>query len=388
MSASTARSYSPQSSDDPVFDDIRPCRDDEVESELAKICADDELINGILRLKYPVLSKCIAPFLRPLVRGYLKKRAAKIRTVADFQNKVADVMRKMIASTTDGAVFEGFDKLEPGTGYLFISNHRDISLDPAFVDLALHDAGFDTVRIAIGDNLLRLPVATALMRLNKSFIVKRSITSPREKLKALTHLSTYIGLSIKDGHSIWIAQREGRAKDGNDRTEEAVLKMFHVYGRSLKESFKDYMVKLNIVPVAITYEYDPSDLAKARELYTKRTEGCYHKSQFEDIDSIVGGIKGYKGRVKICAGSPIKDGFETPAELAAIIDDFIWSHYVMYPTTLIAAGAAEQVDDAARQKFEQRIKAYPEELREQVLSMYAMPYRNLQQLQEQKAGRV
>ena len=376
----------PLTSGDPYFDDIRPCTDAEVRSELSKICRDQTVLQGIINFRYPLLSKLCPFILKPVVRSYLTKRTDNIHTIAQFQDRVANFMEHTIAATTDGVDFIGFDKLEKGTGYLFISNHRDISLDPAFIDFALYKHGLDTVRIAIGDNLLKNQAATSLMRLNKSFIVQRSVESPREKLKALTKLSTYIGLSIHEGHSVWIAQREGRAKDGDDRTEVSVLKMFHLYGRQLKLSFKDYIAGLNIVPVAISYEYDPADLAKARELDEKaRNNGVYRKGSMEDLLSIAGGIKGYKGRVTIHAGSPLKDGFETPEDLAAVIDRFIWEHYRMYPTALIAAGQSADVSAAEQAKFEQRLAQYPQELRARVLAMYAKPYENLQTLKKSSA---
>ncbi len=373
------------SSDDPIFEDIRPCHDSEVSTELMKICNDRELLQGIINFRYPTLSKLCPFILKPLVRQYLIRSCSQIKTIADFQKKVAGFMHHTIATTTDGVQFEGFDKLDKNTGYLFISNHRDISLDPAFIDLALFEQNCDTVRIAIGDNLLKSSAATSLMRLNKSFIVQRSVESPREKLKALTRLSAYIGLSVQEGHSVWIAQREGRAKDGDDRTEVSVLKMFHLYGRQLKLSFRDYIAGLNLVPVAISYEYDPSDLSKARELYEREVHGAYKKSRMEDLLSIAGGIKGYKGRIKIVAGQPIKDGFETPEELAGLIDAFIWQHYELFPTTLCAAGVSQGVSPADQQKFASRLAAYPEFLQDRVRAMYARPYLNLQSLQQRAA---
>ena len=367
------------SSADPCFDDIRPCRDDEVKNELEKIISDKFVIDNILKYSYPRLSSWL-PFIKPFVKYYLRQKISKINTISDFQKIVANYVQKMMSNTTDGVELVGFDKLEKNKGYLFISNHRDISLDPAFIDYALLMNGHDTVRIAIGDNLLKMPAATSLMRLNRSFIVMRSIESPREKLKALTHLSTYIGLSIKENVSVWIAQREGRAKDGNDKTEDAVLKMLSLYGRQKKQSFFEYMKTLNIVPVSITYEYDPNDLAKAKELYAKEKTGSYHKNEFEDIDTIIRGIRGYKGHVKLVAGSPIKDGFETAEDLSAIIDRFIWSNYAMYPSTLISAGITEEITAKQKEKFEERLSTYPMELRDKVRAMYARPYFNKDQL--------
>lgn len=363
-------------SNDPVFDDIRPCRDDEVQSELKKIVSDDLVLNSILKFRYPVSYKPFSFILKPLVKAYLSKKIKNIKTIRDFQLIVADFVKNMSEKTTDGVELVGFDRLEKNKGYLFISNHRDISLDPAYIDYALFESKLDTVRIAIGDNLLRMPAATSLMRLNKSFIVKRSIEAPREKLKAFNQLSSYIGLSIEEGNSVWIAQREGRAKDGNDKTEEAVLKMIGLYGRQKKMDFASYMKSLNIIPVSITYEYDPNDLNKANELYQKKANGEYKKDQFEDIDTIARGIREYKGRVKLVAGEPIKDGFETAEELAAIIDKFIWSNYELYPSSLLSYGTDVGVSSQEKEKFLQRINQYPEHLRELIKAMYAAPVKN------------
>lgn len=363
-------------SNDPVFDDIRPCRDDEVQSELKKIVSDDLVLNSILKFRYPVSYKPFSFILKPLVKAYLSKKIKNIKTIRDFQLIVADFVKNMSEKTTDGVELVGFDRLEKNKGYLFISNHRDISLDPAYIDYALFESKLDTVRIAIGDNLLRMPAATSLMRLNKSFIVKRSIEAPREKLKAFNQLSSYIGLSIEEGNSVWIAQREGRAKDGNDKTEEAVLKMIGLYGRQKKMDFASYMKSLNIIPVSITYEYDPNDLNKANELYQKKANGEYKKDQFEDIDTIARGIREYKGRVKLVAGEPIKDGFETVEELAAIIDKFIWSNYELYPSSLLSYGTDVGVSSQEKEKFLQRINQYPEHLRELIKAMYAAPVKN------------
>ena len=357
-------------SSDPIFDDIRPCNDSEVQVELKKIASDKLVIDSILKFRYPLLSKHFSFLLKPIVKMVLMRKVAKFKSIAGMMNHV-------ISSTTDGLTLEGFEKLVPNKGYLFISNHRDIALDPAFIDMALHAQGLDTVRIAIGDNLLRMPAATSLMRLNKSFIVRRSIASPRDKLKALSHLSTYIGLSIKENHSVWIAEREGRAKDGDDKAEAAVMKMLGLYGRTLKQSFKEYMSSLNIVPVSITYEFDPNDLAKANELdIRERNNGEYKKDKLEDIETITRGIRDYKGRVKVVCGEPITSGFETAEELCELIDNFIHQNYEMYPSTLISANVAEGVSDNDKIKFEQRLEKYPQNLRQRVCDMYAKPYLN------------
>lgn len=373
------------SSEDAIFDDIRPCRDDEAHQELAIIANDESLVNGIVKLRYPKLSKFIGPLLKIKVRSYIKHAVEQIHSIEQFQLQVAGAVTKMMNNTTDGVTFKGFENLDPNKGYLFISNHRDISLDPCFIDFAYHQYHNKTVRIAIGDNLLKMPAATALMRLNKSFIVKRSVTLPRERLREVNHLSHYIGLSLKEGHSIWIAQREGRAKDGNDCTEEAVLKMLNMFGRKQGLSFAQYMSSLNIVPVSITYEFDPGDVAKANELEERaRNNGKYQKSEFEDIKSIIKGINDYKGRVCIVAGQPIEGGFDNPSELAALIDKFIYLNYEFYPSVLLAAHKLSLASDEEianisaedKDKFAKRLSEYPEHLHQRILQMYAYPYIN------------
>src|SRR5574344_1502935 len=320
------------------FDDIRHYKDDEVPSAIQSILNDDVLISGISKYMFKKLPKFMVMALKPLLKFVLKRKFAKVNTIKQVQEFVATFMRGIIRDKTDGISFTGFDKLDPKKGYLFISNHRDISLDPAFINMALFAVNMDTVKIAIGDNLLRMPVATDLMRLNKSFIVKRSLSSVKEKIKAFSELSEYIGLSIKENHNVWIAQREGRAKDGNDVTEEAILKMFYMYGKKQGVSFKEYIKKLNIVPVAITYEYDPGDESKAKELYEKSQTGNYVKGEFEDIESIVGGINGYKGHVHLSAGAPLRGDYENASELAVEIDRYVYKHYRMFPSILLASG--------------------------------------------------
>lgn len=359
------------------FDDIRHYRDDEVHDAIQSILDNEELVTGIYKRIFGFLPDFLSKLGKPFIKFVLKMRFSRVRTIAQVQEYVAKFMKGIIRDTTDGFTCRGFEKLDPKKGYLFISNHRDISLDPAFIDMACYFNNLDTVKIAIGDNLLRMQVATDLMRLNKSFIVKRSVQG-RDKLKALAHLSEYIGRSIEENHNVWIAQREGRAKDGNDKTEEAILKMFYMYGKKKKLTFAEYVKTLNIVPVSITYEFDPGDAAKAKELYETEKNGSYVKSQFEDIDSIVGGINGYKGRVNIVAGDPLTGDFETPEKLAETIDNFIYANYVMFPSCLLSAGVTEGVSEEEKKKFEDRISGIDPKLRDHVKKMYAAPYFNQQ----------
>lgn len=359
-----------------LFAEIRPYHDDEVPAALARLMTDEALLAAIAHFRFPSLSRWLGWLLKPLIRSALQRRWAKVRTVRDVQMEVAHFMESMIASTTEGVTYSGLEQLDSQKGYLFISNHRDIAMDPAFVNWGLYKCGLETVRIAIGDNLLRKPCATELMRLNKSFIVKRSVKGPREMMKAFNELSAYIAHSLGDGHSIWIAQKEGRAKDGDDKTDPAILKMFYMAGKQQKRGFAEYMQSLNIVPVAISYEFDPGDEAKARELVERAQSGSYEKGEFEDIDSIVAGIVGFKGRVHVSLGKPLSGDYDSPEELALAIDQAIHSQYRLFPSNLLAAGQADGVTAEERQRFEARLALMPSELRETVRAMYAKPVEN------------
>lgn len=359
------------------YKEIRPYNDSEVPAAIERLISDEELISAVARFRFPHAVNYFGWLLKPLIRRALHKRVANVRTVDDVQQQVAHFMEQMIAKTTDGVTYSGLENLQSGKGYLFISNHRDIAMDPAFVNWGLYQCGLDTVRIAIGDNLLRKPCATELMRLNKSFIVKRSAKGPREMAKTFSELSSYIADSLQEGHSIWIAQKEGRAKDGDDRTDPAILKMFYMAGKQKKLGFVEYMQQLNIVPVAISYEYDPGDEAKARELYETSTTGSYQKSEFEDIESIVSGIIGYKGRVHVSVGKPLTEGFETPEELALAIDRAVHSQYRLFASNLLAADAASaDITAEQRAQFEQRMAAMDPKWREIAKETYARPVEN------------
>ena len=359
------------------YKEIRPYNDNEVPAAIERLISDEELISAVVRFRFPQAVNYLGWLLKPLVRHTLRNRVKNVRTVDDVQQQVAHFMEQMISKTTDGVSYSGLENLQADKGYLFISNHRDIAMDPAFVNWGLYQCGLDTARIAIGDNLLRKPCATELMRLNKSFIVKRSAKGPREMAKTFSELSSYIADSLQEGHNIWIAQKEGRAKDGDDCTDPAILKMFHMAGKQKKLGFVEYMQQLNIVPVAISYEYDPGDEAKARELYETSTNGSYQKSEFEDIESIVAGIIGYKGRVHVNVGQPLTDGFATPEELAAAIDQAIHAQYRLFASNLLAAGVdASDVTPEQRAQFEQRMAAMDPKWRDIAKATYAKPVEN------------
>jgi hypothetical protein len=372
------------------FDDIRPYHDAEVRLTLDRLLADPELIHAVTNLKFPRLAKWFGWLLKPLVQRKLVEQVAAVNSVSSFQKVVEKYMSAMIAKATTRVTISGVDKLNPKKAYLFISNHRDIAMDPAFVNWSLFHNSCNTLRIAIGDNLLTKPFVSDLMRLNKSFIVSRSAKAPREKLRAAKHLSAYIYHSIvNENSSIWIAQREGRAKDGFDKTNSAVLGMITL-NKPKTEEYCEYISALSIVPVSISYEFDPCDAAKARELYQQRTQGSYEKEEHEDVKSIAMGIAGKKGCVHIAFGKPLKGRYNDSDELVSDIDRNILNNYVLHASNCIAYELLYKTIPAVnythqqipyepsilvaeKAQFIERIKNIPAEQREIALAIYANP---------------
>ncbi|RSD31495.1 1-acyl-sn-glycerol-3-phosphate acyltransferase [Vibrio pectenicida] len=359
---------------DPYFD-IRPYNDDEIPAAINRLIADEEFISAILQHRFARHASWLKTLMSPLVKVYLKMKWSKLNSVDSIQTEVKKYLEQTLNTTTAGVTYSGLDKLDQQKSYLFISNHRDIAMDPALVNYGLSKSEHKTVRIAIGDNLLKKPCATELMRLNKSFIVKRSVKGPREMMKALGTLSSYIKHSLDSGNSIWIAQKEGRAKDGNDFTDPVILKMFHVEGRKQKIEFSEYIQSLRIVPVSISYENDPCDIAKALELYELETRGSYEKSEFEDIYSIIQGIVGEKGRVHVAFGDVINSEFDSPEALAEEVDRQIHANYKLYPINELAAGN-EEVEQNIKDVLSSKMNQLPEEAQAHLLASYANPLKN------------
>ncbi|GLS90737.1 acyltransferase [Psychromonas marina] len=365
----------PTSSD--RFSDIRPYNDDEIQPAIQRVINSDEFMDAIVSFRFSKIAKFAGFMLKPLLRRYFLYKWGGINSIDEMQQVVGGYMKHMIASTTTKFSYSGLENLDANKNYLFVSNHRDIAMDPSFVNWALFSENFRTVRIAIGDNLLSKPFSSDLMRMNKSFIVKRALTAPREMMKAVLQLSDYIFSSLQTDSSIWIAQREGRAKDGFDKTEPAIIKMFYMNGKKKKIAFSDYIKQLNIVPVAVSYELDPCDKQKAKELYDKAETGEYNKSEFEDIESIVRGIVGQKGHVHVAFGKVIDGDFEDAEQVAGAIDEQIYQNYYLHPSNFIAAQQElEKVTESDNQAFAAHLKGIAPELQETVLKMYANPVKN------------
>lgn len=367
------------------FADIRPYNDTEFPQILERLLVEPDLVKGLAHFMRPNWRGPLRLLARSLVRWRLQRDLSKLESIEQFQQWLAGYVEKIIAKTTTGLRVEGLDDLASASSHVWLSNHRDIALDPTLVNYALHINNKQTGRIAIGDNLLKNPVVGDVMRLNKSFIVKRSIIAKREKLSALQLLSKYIKHSIEEGHSVWIAQREGRAKNGIDSTDTAVLKMLGLAGRMDKEDFSTSLQALNPIPVSISYEFDPCDVLKARELAAKAVGEDYQKSENEDVISIVTGLMGKKGRIQVTFGKEIHpDAFLSAVSLAKEIDRQIVEGYACFPINFAAhkllsdQGHVEPLADygdinSGLDIIQQRVGNESEAVKHQLYSMYAQP---------------
>jgi hypothetical protein len=368
------------------FHDIRPYNDAEVRPVIDALVTNKELLDVLGRFKFPRLKAFMGPALNPFIQWVLKREFRQVTDVSSWQKIISKYMGKMLKRSVSELTYSGLDKLQPGRGYLFISNHRDITMDPALVSYGLDQQGLETARVAIGDNLLQKSYVSDIMRLNKSFVVKRSATGVREKMKAYMDLSTYIDQSVHTGHNIWIAQREGRAKDGIDATDAAVMKMLYMSKKKSGQSYADYINSLHIVPVSIAYEFDPCDKAKACELDALSSSGEYVKAQFEDMKSIVKGIVGYKGKVHVAFGEPLEGEFNTPEEIAIAIDSSIAKSYKLHSTNVAAHALSEGQSRPSTDALLQRFEGLTAKQQEYALAMYANPVMRQQQFNATDIG--
>jgi hypothetical protein len=374
------------------YQDIRPYRDHEfrlVVDRLLNSSLSDLLISTVFP-DYPV--------------EMVKMQLRSINTIKDFQEKVIyKAMQAVLARTSKGVTKSGTENLEKGQNYLFISNHRDIILDPSLINTMIVEEGFETAEIAIGDNLLEKPWVKDLARLNKSFIVKRNL-SVRDLIIASKRLSEYIQETLLvRKNSVWIAQREGRAKDGNDRTHAGVLNMI---GLSAKGSLKEYFMNLNLLPVSLSYEHDPCDIDKARSLYALKLFGGYTKEENEDNLAMRKGIMGDKGEIHIHFGVPLKDQIsklpdhlhksDLIQQVGLMIDRQVIGNYKIHKSNYIAYDLLKGVTSGLNNVYSEKDKELfladlelkiagmdgePSELRSIFLEMYSRPYRNRLELE-------
>ncbi len=316
------------------YADIRPYQDAEVAAVLERLGRSKPLHQALVQYRFGNLPVFLQNGLASLLGAQMRRHFAPVTTVHAFQDWLERWVVALVRKTTSEVTITGLDQLSPDKPHLWLSNHRDIAMDPTLVNFALMQKDWPTAQIAIGDNLLENPVLSDVMRLNKSFLVRRNLTDRREKLRELQKLSSYIQEALSTGHSVWLAQREGRAKDNQDHTDTAVLKMLSLSGRDNKLEFTETMRRLNPVPVLIQYEWDPCDVLKARELVALAETGEYQKKEGEDTLSMMRGLSGFKGRVRICFGRPLTvPEMETPQLMATATDEMIRSMSEVFPVS-------------------------------------------------------
>lgn len=316
------------------FDAIRPFYDSEINEALQNV------------VNHPMM-KALMNFTFPDVADEVwKEQLRKTHSIGDFQcNFIYQSVQKVLEKSSEGLTTSGFENLQPNTSYLFISNHRDILLDTTLLNTALFEHGLVMTASAIGDNLVKKAFLNTLAKLNRNFLVQRGLT-PREMLQSSKLLSEYIGnLLLHENRSVWIAQREGRTKDGNDETNPGVLKMLGM--GSDEKNLMDYFKKIKIVPVSISYEYDPTDALKMPQLMAEANNEVYIKEKNEDFMTILSGALGQKKRIHIHVGKVLDTEIEAIktendssnkqiVALAQVIDDAILSNYKLWPTNFIA----------------------------------------------------
>ena len=367
------------------FDSIRPFYDTEVNDALSDV------------IQHPMM-KALMNFSFPDVADEVwKEQLKRTHSIRDFQcNFIYQSVRKILEKSSEGLTTSGFEHLEKNTSYLFISNHRDILLDTTLLNATLFEHGLVMTASAIGDNLVKKSFLKILAKLNRNFLVLRGL-SPREMLQSSKLLSEYIKqLLLHENRSVWIAQREGRTKDGNDATNPGVLKMLGM--ASEDKNVMEYFKKVKIVPVSISYEYDPTDVLKMPQLMAEANNEIYVKEKNEDFQNILSGVLGQKKRIHIHIGKVIDSEIDTIVAneenankqvlaLAQAIDDAILTNYKLWPTNFIAYDILHKTNQYSHlytenekslfeRRLEMRIDHDNPVLLEGFLSMYSNPVVN------------
>jgi len=367
------------------FDHIRPFYDTEVNDALRQI-VDDPMMKAIMNFTFPDMED-----------EEWKKQLLRTHSIRDFQiNFIYHALNQVLGKSSEGLTTSGFEHLDGHTPYLFISNHRDIMLDTSLLNYSLYDHGMMMTTSAIGDNLVKNPFLLAISRLTRNFIVQRGLPA-RELLESSKVLSEFILNSlVHENRSVWMAQREGRTKDGNDATQKGVLKMLAMAKGDLTEM--EYFKQLRIVPVSISYEYDPTDVLKMPELMARSRAEKYVKEKNEDFVTVLNGIMGQKKRIHIHTGKVLSEEIDEIVQqhhspnkqlqaLCEAIDAAIISNYRLWPTNYIAHDLMHQSTQFADQYSQAEKTAFVERMTKGIemkdalavknfLAMYANPVTN------------
>lgn len=376
------------------FSDIRPYRDEEVPGVIERILQNRNF-EKLISLVYPET---------PVEQVFRMMRSCE--TIFDFQKNISrTAVKAVLKQSCDELTWSGFEHISRSKGHLFISNHRDIILDSAILNICLIDEQINSTETAIGSNLLTSSLARDLSKLNRNFIVKRNIPQ-KELYYNSKKLSSYIHQTIKERHtSVWLAQKEGRTKDGLDLTQPGLLKMLTI---SCEDAYADCFSSLNMLPMSISYEFDPCDFLKAKEIKHLRKNNAYEKSKNEDLQSMMTGALGYKGRIHLQIGASFNDEIETLRGeqnknekirmLANIVDQKIHNYYRLWPSNYVAHDLLFESDQMTRhyskedrERFEsylseqlKRIEGADSDDRDIMLHMYANPVLSFEKYLAQK----
>ena len=367
-----------------IYDDIRSYRDSDMVPILKQMIRARIQLRLIRMFFYKKMRIVPGLIVDRFFRNWLKKELKQIKCTEDFFSRATDVdFDRLVGESSTEFTVSGIEKIEKGVGYFFISNHRDIFLDSILLNSTLNNNNIPTCHCAFGDNLVINKFVENFLRLNKGFIVKRNLPM-REQFISSKHLSSYINFLLVNNESIWIAQSDGRSKDGSDITKPTVLKMLSFSKRVKRASFYNMMKNYKIIPVSVSYEFDPCDAGKAKELHYKHSDKEYQKKRYEDLSSIIKGIKGWKGKIHMSIGAKVNitedDNENTISEK---IDLEIHKNYKLWPNNYLAHDLLnnqtkfkDYYTNKDREKFQLRLDLVLEDERSFLLLQYANPVAN------------
>ena len=363
------------------YSDIEPYSGEQIRAAIERLKESRNFIDSLGEMMYPKW-RFFTPVRRAQLKSDLFPALDSVNSVKDFQELITSdfALDHIIEYSMDSFICTGLEKLDKDGAYLYFSNHRDIVLDCALLNYSLGRAGYRYAEIAVGDNLLLNQLSTDLFKLNGAVTVKRNLPM-REKFEESKRLSAYfVDAIVERNRSMWVAQKSGRAKDGLDITSPSIIKMLHMSKRESKIGFSELIRRCRIVPVVISYEYDPCDISKGRELLTKSLKGAYHKKKYEDLIQILKGLKRDKGNVHLHVGDPLVGEYEDHLAVAAEIDRQIHSSYHLWKSNYIAYDLVEdsqlygdKYSKSDIKGFLSRYKHLPQELVQMVLHSYANP---------------
>ena len=363
------------------YNNIAPYRGQDFEDAINRVLEHREYLGAFVSMLVGNDIEAVYTYLNGILDNI-----GKVRSYPEFQKKITAgiFVPTIIGRTMTGFSDSGYDVIDPEKGYLFLSNHRDIILDCALLDYTLLQSNKPLCEMAFGDNLMMNKFIEDLFRLNGGIIVRRALGMKEKYLSSLELSSYFVGAITEANISVWLAQRPGRAKDGIDTTQPSIIKMLYLSQKGKGITFSELINKMNILPISISYEYDPNDINKGREeVLREHQHGEYEKKKYEDLISMARGLKAQKGRVHLAVGTPISGEFDTPEDVAREVDRQIHMNYKLWDTNKAAYDYLEKSDrfssdlkDFDTEAFLHRFSHLSPDVRDFVLNSYANPVRS------------